>query len=77
MYHKLQIQYYLYRKLAMELIGDFNTKVYETSDKKKLKDSSKTYTYGTVSIRDPKLNEYIGSDVIVRIFKKSENDLTS
>ena len=60
----------------MELIGDFNTKVYETSDKKKLKDHSKTYTYGTVSIRDPKLNEYIGSDVIIRIFKKNENDPT-
>lgn len=45
----------------------FRTLVHSTSDKKKLKEGKKTYTYGTISIRDPKLNEYIGKEVVVRV----------
>lgn len=62
----------LCRKWSMPTIGKFTTKVYSTSDKKKLKSTSKIYTYGTVSIRDPKLNEHIGKDVIIKIFTKDE-----
>ncbi len=54
----------------MAVIGEFTAKVYKTTDKKKLKDTSKTYLYGTISIRDPKLNEHIGKEVIIRICTK-------
>lgn len=51
----------------MAVVGKFRVRVNSTSDKKKLKEGSKTYTYGTISIRDPKLNKYIGKEVIVNI----------
>ena len=54
----------------MAIIGKFTVKVYSTSDKKKLKEGSKTYTYGTISIRDPKLTEYVGKEVTIKIEKK-------
>ena len=58
----------------MTYVGEFSAKVYRTSDKKKLKNTSKTYSYGTVSIRDPKLNKYIGKKVIVKISTKEDNE---
>ena len=45
----------------------FKGKISATSDKKKLKGGSKIYTYGTISIRDPKLTEYIGRHVQIKI----------
>lgn len=48
-------------------IATFETRISATSDKKKLKEGEKTYTYGTISIRDPKLNEHIGKIVKVKI----------
>jgi hypothetical protein len=48
-------------------IATFETRISATSDKKKLKEGSKTYTYGTISIRDPKLNEYVGKTVKVKV----------
>ena len=48
-------------------IATFETRISATSDKKKLKEGNRTYTYGTISIRDPKLNEYIGKTVKVKI----------
>jgi hypothetical protein len=51
----------------MAVVGKFKVKVNSTSDKKKLKGGTKTYTYGTISIRDPKLNKYIGKEVILKI----------
>ncbi len=54
----------------MTSIGKFKAKVYKTTDKKKLKTASKTYLYGTISIRDPKLNNYIGDEVVVKISTK-------
>lgn len=43
------------------------TKVYATSDKKKLKTGSKTYEYGTISIRDARLTKFIGQTVVVTV----------
>jgi len=56
--------------MFMHLLGTFEGKVYQTSDKKKLKSKSKTYSYGTISIRDPKLTPYAGEEVIVKVFRK-------
>ena len=54
----------------LKSLGTFKGKVYKTSDKKKLKDKAKTYSYGTVSIRDPKLTEYAGQEVVIKVYKK-------
>ena len=41
--------------------------MYSTTDKKKLKEGKRTYTYGTISLRDPQLNEYIGKEVTLKV----------
>jgi hypothetical protein len=51
----------------MKTIGIFKVKIHPTTDKKKLKAGKKAYTYGTISLRDPKLNEYIGKAVILKV----------
>jgi len=51
----------------MAKIGIFEAVIYSTKDKKKLKDKTKTYEYGTVVIRDPKLTEHIGKKVRIKI----------
>jgi hypothetical protein len=56
----------------MTTIAEYNVKVHSTKDKKKLKSGTKEYEYGTVNIRDPKLTEYIGRTVKVKIFKTIE-----
>lgn len=62
------------KNILMKTLGTFTAKVYETSDKKKLKTGMKTYGYGTVSIRDPKLNEYVGQVVVVKVLKPDEKN---
>jgi hypothetical protein len=57
-------------------IASFRVRISATSDKKKLKDGNKTYTYGTISIRDPKLNEFIGTDVIVKVLKTGKKSVS-
>jgi len=52
----------------MKELGEFTIKVYATSDKKKLKNGSKTYRYGTISIRDPRLTAFIGKKLLIRVF---------
>jgi hypothetical protein len=56
-------------------IAEFTAKVYTTSDKKKLKNGVKKYRYGTISIRDPLLNEYVGQTVTVKAFVADEKDV--
>jgi hypothetical protein len=51
----------------MAKIGVFMAVIYSTKDKKKLKDKTKTYEYGTIIIRDPKLNIHIGKRVRIKI----------
>ncbi len=54
----------------MVSIGKFAVKVHKTSDKKKLKEGYETYSYGSISIRDPRLNDFIGKEVEVDISTK-------
>lgn len=56
----------------MTKIVEFKTKVYSTTDKKKLKEGIKEYKYGTINIRDPKLTDCIGKTVIVKVVVKSD-----
>lgn len=58
----------------MAEIGEFTVKVYSTSDRKELKRGSKTYSYGTISIRDPRLTEYIGKKLLVKVFTLEEGE---
>jgi hypothetical protein len=50
-------------------IGSFMTKIIATTDNKKLKEKSQSYTYGTISIRDKKLSSHIGEEVSVKVSK--------
>lgn len=60
--------------VRLKSLGTFKGKIYTTSDKKKLKEKSKTYSYGTVSIRAIKLNQYDGQEVIVKVYKKVDKN---
>jgi len=53
----------------MKQIGTFRVKVSSSFDKKKLSDgTTKKYVYGSVSLRNPILTEYIGKEIMIRIF---------
>jgi len=53
----------------MKQIGTFRVKVSSTQDVKKLADGSKKiYKYGSVSLRNPNLTQYIGKEVMIRVF---------
>lgn len=58
----------------MREIGEFKAKIYATSDKKHLKKNAKTkvYEYGTISVRDVKLTDFIGKSVVLKVFEDSE-----
>lgn len=56
----------------MTKIAEFETKVYSTIDKKKLKDGIKEYKYGAINIRDPKLRDHIGKTVRVKVESQKE-----
>ena len=51
----------------MKTIASFKVKIHKTTDKKKLKEGNKTYTYGAINIRAPELAEFIGKVVKVRV----------
>ena len=53
----------------MKQIGTFRVKVSSTQDGKKLADGTKKkYRYGSVSLRNPKLTDYIGKEILIRVF---------
>ena len=55
----------------MKTIGTFRVKVHSSFDKKKLSTGKvKDYTYGSVSLRNPKLTDYIGKEVKVVIVEE-------
>ena len=57
----------------MKQIGTFRVKVSSTSDKKKLSNgTTKEYKYGSVSLRNPILTEYIGKEVMIRVFEEDK-----
>lgn len=51
----------------MGQIAEYEMKVHSTKDKKTLKEGVKEYEYGTINIRDPKLTDYIGETVKVKV----------
>lgn len=53
-------------------IGTFATKISGTSETKTLKNKIQKYTYGTISIRDKRLSDYIGQDVVVKVSKANK-----
>lgn len=53
----------------MKQIGTFRLKVVSAIDVKTLADGSKTeYRYGSISVKSPKLADYVGKEIMVRIF---------
>lgn len=53
----------------MRQIGTFRVKISSSTDKKKTAEGKvKNYEYGSLSIRTPDLTDYIGKEVMVRIF---------
>ncbi|MDE1865698.1 MAG: hypothetical protein KGH94_03640 [Candidatus Micrarchaeota archaeon] len=53
----------------MKQIGVFRVKISTSTDRKKnAEGKTKSYEYGSLSIRTPDLKEYIGKEVMVRIF---------
>jgi hypothetical protein len=57
----------LHRTSDTTKIAEYEVKVHSTKDKKKLKEGMKEYEYGTINIRDPKLTDYIGDIVTVKV----------
>ncbi len=59
----------------MKQIGTFRVNVSSGTDSKKLSDGTvKEYKYGSITIRSPKLSEFIGKKVMIRIFKDENKD---
>lgn len=58
----------------MAKIGVFEAVIYSTKDKKKLKEGSKTYEYGTINIRSPELVSYVGKTVKVTVEGEVANE---
>jgi hypothetical protein len=57
----------------MKQIGTFRVKVNPSTDKKKTKEGKiKSYKYGSVSLRNPDLTDYIGQEVMIRVFLESK-----
>lgn len=55
----------------MKQIGTFRVKVSSSQDEKKLADGSKKiYKYGSVSLRNPILTDYIGKEIMIRVFEE-------
>jgi hypothetical protein len=53
----------------MKQLGTFRVKVSSSFDRKKLSTGkTKDYTYGSISLRSPKLTEFIGKVLMVRVF---------
>lgn len=57
----------------MKQIGTFRLKVINAVDNKKLVGGTiKKYHYGSISVKSPKLADYIGKEVMVRIFDEGK-----
>ena len=55
----------------MKQVGTFRVNVSSGTDTKKLSDGSKKeYRYGSITIRSPKLSEWIGKKLMIRIFEE-------
>lgn len=57
----------------MKQVGTFRVNVSSGTDTKKLSDGSvKEYRYGSITIRSPKLTEFIGKKLMIRVFMENE-----
>jgi len=57
----------------MKQVGTFRVNVSSGTDTKKLSDGSvKEYRYGSITIRSPKLSEFIGKKVMIRVFQEEK-----
>ena len=58
----------------MKQIGTFRLKVINAVDNKKLVGGTiKKYRYGSISVKSPQLADYIGKEVMVRIFDEQKD----
>ena len=56
----------------MKQIGTYRVKVSSGTDKKKLSDGTiKEYRYGMITVRTPLLTNFIGKDVMIRVFDEA------
>lgn len=51
----------------VKTIGTWRVKISPVTYKKKLKEAAKEYNYGSVSLKNSELAEYIGKEVDVRV----------
>ena len=57
----------------MKQIGTFRVKVSSSFDRKKLSTGkTKDYKYGSISVRSPDLTEFIGKEVMIRVFDEAK-----
>ncbi len=57
----------------MKQIGTFRLKVVNAVDNKKLVGGNiKKYKYGSISVKTPKLENYIGKEIMVRLFDEEK-----
>lgn len=57
----------------MKQIGTFRLKVINAVDNKKLVSGAiKKYKYGSISVKTPQLADYIGKEIMVRLFDEEK-----
>lgn len=56
----------------MNKFGEFETTVYLTTETKSLKNGLKDYSYGTITIRDRRLNALVGQSLVIKVFITTE-----
>lgn len=83
-YAKIRVSAYMkevlytlsYMKIESDLmkqIGTFRLKVVSAIDDKKLVDGTiKKYKYGSISVKTPKLADYIGKEIMIRVFEEDK-----
>ena len=57
----------------MKQIGTFRLKVVSAIDSKTLSNGSKAkYRYGSISVKSPQLEAYVGKEIMIRIFDEEK-----
>lgn len=61
----------------MKQVGTYRIRVSSGVDTKKLSDgSTKKYTYGSITVRTPKLSDFIGKEVMIRVFVEDKKKVS-
>jgi hypothetical protein len=59
----------------MKQLGTFRLKVVSAVDDKTLADGTKKkYRYGSISVKTPKLADYVGKEIMIRVFEEDKKD---